>query len=222
MCLLFIERAARRKFPKVVFWSDSVPVLHQIFDMTTCFKKYFANRLSKIHAGSRPEQWRHVDSNSNPADHASKGIQAHETDKWKTFHEGPEFLKLGEACWPKMTVSQSPSLPPPIAQVYALATEGRNAAPAPRGDAVARWADKWSGWNRKLRLLAVVKKAAERWKSAAKQHVKPDIYPISVDDLGEAENLLWRAVQERHFSAEKANLASAGANNPNGRGELRV
>ena len=60
---LFIERAARRKFPRVVFWSDSVPVLHQIFDMTTCFKKYLQTvcpRSMRVQSQNNGATWTQV------------------------------------------------------------------------------------------------------------------------------------------------------------------
>ena len=88
-----IETSMMRVFPRTVMWTDSQCVLKQIFDTTKNFKAFFSNRLSKIHAATDNKEWRYVDSKNNPADHASRGIQAHKMEKWDVFHNGPRFLK---------------------------------------------------------------------------------------------------------------------------------
>ena len=75
----FVEAALKTDFDRVVMWTDSECVLKQIFDSTTRFKAFFANRLSKIHAATSNEEWRYVDSKNNPADNASRGINANES-----------------------------------------------------------------------------------------------------------------------------------------------
>ena len=46
-------------------------------------------RLTKIHGASEVDDWFHVPGKMNPANYCSRGIQAHEMEKWKTFHHGP-------------------------------------------------------------------------------------------------------------------------------------
>ena len=45
-------------------------------DKEVSIHAFVANRLSVIHDGSSPEQWRYVDSKSNPADDVSRGLTA--------------------------------------------------------------------------------------------------------------------------------------------------
>ena len=104
---LFVEAALGRKF-KVFFMTDSECSLKFIYDPKTPHKAYFANRLSKIHAGSSPNEWSYVDTKSYPADHVSRGIRAHEKEKWDHFHRGPDFLWNDESTWPKNTVPRDP------------------------------------------------------------------------------------------------------------------
>lgn len=47
------------------------------------FSTFVANRVSAIHAGSNPNQWRHVESQLNPADDVSRGLSAQEIVKKK-------------------------------------------------------------------------------------------------------------------------------------------
>ena len=61
-------------FGRVVMWTDSECVLKQLRDRETRFKMYFANRISKIQALTRVEDWRYVPSAENPADDCSRGL----------------------------------------------------------------------------------------------------------------------------------------------------
>ena len=113
-----MEKSLKRKFGKRRFHVDSECVLGQIEDEKTNHKAFVGNRLSKIRKIARPSEFRYVDSKNNPADLCSRGIQAHETEKWKFYLEGPEFLKKREECWPKRPV-------PDKARVSALTQESR-------------------------------------------------------------------------------------------------
>ena len=110
--LLFVERALKRNFPQRLLWSDSESTLKMIHDSGSRHKAFFANRLSKIHAGSTTAEWNFVESRDNLADDSSRGIAAHETEKWRVFHGGPDFLKKPEVDWPDRRKSFM-SLPPP-------------------------------------------------------------------------------------------------------------
>ena len=75
------ELQGRLKIDRIMFWNDSMIVLKYIANETRRFVTFVANRVAAIRQESTPEQWRHVRSELHPADYASKGIQAFETDK---------------------------------------------------------------------------------------------------------------------------------------------
>lgn len=56
------------------------------------FVTFVANRVAIIRQESEPSQWRHVRSELNPADYASRGIKASETRKLKKWKNGADFL----------------------------------------------------------------------------------------------------------------------------------
>ena len=58
------------------FWTDSTCVLSYIANKEKRFQTFVANRITAIHEGSRPDQWNYVDTGSNPADDASRGLSA--------------------------------------------------------------------------------------------------------------------------------------------------
>ena len=86
----------------VYYWSDSELSLKQIKLIDQKYPDIFtANRMCKVHGSSNPDEWWWVDSKSNPADYCTRGIQAHESEKWHVFHRGPDFLWKPKSEWPK-------------------------------------------------------------------------------------------------------------------------
>ena len=58
-----------------IFWTDSTSVLKYIRNETSRFRTFVANRVSEILSVSNPSQWRYVNTTSNPADLASRGVK---------------------------------------------------------------------------------------------------------------------------------------------------
>ena len=97
----FLEDQLDLQVHKTVFWTDSTIVLQYIRNEARRFQTFVANRLSTIHDASSPCQWRYVDSQSNPADYASRGLSILETEKFETWLIGPAFLRRQESEWPQ-------------------------------------------------------------------------------------------------------------------------
>ncbi|KAK3890972.1 hypothetical protein Pcinc_005139 [Petrolisthes cinctipes] len=72
------------------FWTDSTVVLGYIKNTAARFKIFVANRVQKIHDGSSPEEWFHIDSAKNPSDDGSRAVWS---ARWL---KGPDFLKIPE------------------------------------------------------------------------------------------------------------------------------
>ncbi|KAI2646573.1 6-phospho-beta-galactosidase [Labeo rohita] len=91
------------------FWTDFQVVLGYINNEARRFHTFVANRVKKIHLSTTPQQWRYVPTNENPADHASRGLNAGEiiVSNWLT---GPRFL------WKKDI--------PPVADIDTALTNG--------------------------------------------------------------------------------------------------
>ena len=91
------------------FWTDSTAVLHCIKNNTKRFPVFVANRLTIIEQNTELDCWRHVPSNLNPADLASRGIRAN-SNEVKRWLKGPEFLTKPRTEWPTNKLS---NLTPP-------------------------------------------------------------------------------------------------------------
>ncbi|XP_022816832.1 uncharacterized protein LOC111349813 [Spodoptera litura] len=75
------------------YWTDSEIVLAWLNCHPNKWKTFVANRVSEILCISEPQQWNHVQSKSNPADCASRGLYASDFLNFKLWLEGPRFLK---------------------------------------------------------------------------------------------------------------------------------
>ena len=56
------------------FWTDSKVVLGYVNNDAKRFHVFVANRIERIKSLTDPHQWHYVPSESNPADHASRGL----------------------------------------------------------------------------------------------------------------------------------------------------
>lgn len=84
-----------------VFWTDSTSVLKYIKNKTSRFKIFIANRVSEILKMSNVSQWRYVNTLTNPADLASRGVKVQLLLKTGAWLCGPDFLLEPESRWPE-------------------------------------------------------------------------------------------------------------------------
>ena len=61
---------------------------------------FVANRVAVIREESEPSQWRHLRSELNPADYASRGIKPSEAEELDRWSQGPELLWKDVVEWP--------------------------------------------------------------------------------------------------------------------------
>ena len=98
----FLKEQLDLPIHRSVFWTDSTIVLQYLRNEAKRFQIFVANRLAIIHDVSSSRQWRHVDSQSNPADLASRGLLSIDSEKLRLWLEGPDFLKEEECKWPSL------------------------------------------------------------------------------------------------------------------------
>ena len=79
------------KFDSVKYYTDSKVVLGYIHNRSRRFYVYVNNRVQQIHQSSTPEQWLHVSTDHNPADHGSRSVPASLLGS-TTWLTGPAFI----------------------------------------------------------------------------------------------------------------------------------
>ncbi|KAJ0169427.1 hypothetical protein K1T71_015014 [Dendrolimus kikuchii] len=77
-------------------WSDSTVVLAWIAGEPSRWTTFVSNRISEILTMLDKDQWRHVTTDQNPADCASRGLSTSELVKYKLWWHGPKWLQQDE------------------------------------------------------------------------------------------------------------------------------
>ncbi|KAL9970517.1 hypothetical protein ACROYT_G022904 [Oculina patagonica] len=77
---------------KEYFWTDSKIVLGYVNNEARRFHVYVANRVQQIRDLTNPSSWQYIDTENNPADHASRGLTASQLLQGSSWLTGPAFL----------------------------------------------------------------------------------------------------------------------------------
>ena len=88
-------------FENCTLWTDSKDVIFWIQGQSRRYNTVVANRVSDIHQKSSPRQRRHVPSDLNCADDATRGLHAKVLTSEHRWFSGPRFLYEHEDDWPQ-------------------------------------------------------------------------------------------------------------------------
>lgn len=80
-------------------WTDSSIVLGWLNSQNTRLKTFVANRINQILDCTNIKQWRHIRSEDNPADVASRGLKPTEILPCTKWWNGPSWLTTEEHNW---------------------------------------------------------------------------------------------------------------------------
>lgn len=140
-----------------VFWTDSRVVLGYIANSVRRFHVFVANRVQEIQDKTSISQWRYVDTKTNPADEASRGLRVRELAQSKWI-QGPDFLWKPETEW-GVTLTQSVgdaellSGDPEVKKVVSLAT-----AVTPSWPTMVDRLTYFSDWHRAKKAIAICRR----------------------------------------------------------------
>ena len=103
----FVKRELELHDCPCMYWSDSSVVLFSLRAESKKFPVFSRNRLSQIERLTSIHDWRHVPSELNPADYASRGCTANKLIDSPIWFDGPGFLRKAPEDWPN-TLHQPP------------------------------------------------------------------------------------------------------------------
>ncbi|XP_067380798.1 uncharacterized protein [Channa argus] len=173
------------KIDQEYFWTDSRVVLGYINNEARRFHVFVANRVQRIRETTNPAQWYYVDTDQNPADHASRGLKVDEliSSNWFT---GPKFL------WEREIVTQksTPELlvgDPEVRTIQALQTR------AVKEESFIDRFKLFTKWPTALNVVARIQQLVKRLKTAE---------PITVEDRRKASLVLVKLAQKDAFKEE--------------------
>ena len=182
------------------FWTDSKVVLGYINNESRRFHVFVSNRVQEIQDSTSTSQWKHVESQDNPADEASRGMKARELQdsRWLL---GPTFLWKKESEWSNSDkVDHSLDVQPDDPEVKRSAVMATRATETRYPDIAAR-IERFSDWFRAKRAVAICIKYVERLKNRVNKS-KEETCEVSVNDLEAAGALIIRSFQASAFREE--------------------
>ena len=139
-----------------IFWTDSKVVLGYINNEAKRFHMFVANRIQIIRENTQPSQWFYIETNRNPADHASRGLSAsalHESN-WLT---GPEFLQDLNFTYPSDEKFKLSLEDPEIKKTTVLKTKVEDCS-----DTILSRFAKFSDWLSLVRAVARLERRAKK------------------------------------------------------------
>ena len=191
---------------KESFWADSRVVIGYIKNESRRFKTFVANRVQQIRENTDVQQWRYVPTRENPADGASRGLNAARVHSGSCWFQGPPFLWQNENNWPGVKgVEVEVRTDDPE-----LRRETKSYAAFVHEDIVAGLEERISSWPRLTRIVALVlcfkKKVLDciTGNSSTKKldHTRQHSVPLDLEGIKMVEKEIIR----RHFGEELISL----------------
>ncbi len=90
-------------------WTDSAIVLHWLAKDSSQLKdRFVANRVQACHDLLPRTKWKHVSTDNNPADLASRGVSASDLVHSQLWWSGPQWLSQAPDYWPNSLLAKPP------------------------------------------------------------------------------------------------------------------
>ena len=191
-----------------LYHSDSSVVLSYLNNEARRFHTYVGNRVQYIRDRSDPKQWHFVPGEQNPADVASRGCTAAELLQNRQWFNGPDFL------WKQRTaLSHSQpdiELDPDDREIKKGSTSVLSTKKLPTEEEAAARSDDLeaerfahsSSLTRLKRGIVRIQRMIERKRSNKLYNWRPQEGAPTVKELEEAETVILKSLQHKHFAAE--------------------
>ena len=133
-----------------VFWTDSKVVLGSITNAVKRLKTFVANTIQQIKQKTDVQQWRYVATKENPADDASRGLNAARENSSSRWFQGPSFLWQEDKIWEKQTVNEELSEDDPE-----IKKDIKVCAIIKNKNIIDQMSEKVSSWSKMKRIIAI-------------------------------------------------------------------
>nr|XP_012219380.1 PREDICTED: uncharacterized protein LOC105670437 [Linepithema humile] len=191
----FVQESISANTTQCYCWTDSTILLAWIRQHPSRWKTFVANRVTEILANLPHLTWRHVSTDDNPADCASRGLLAQDLINHHLWWSGPPWLKRSSEFWPieNSTVSHETEL------------EVRTTcATVAMNDREWDLAKKYSSWPKLIRVTAYIYKFLNKCKRRKHDQPQGSEVPaaVSADEYRSAKLYWIRYIQQALFSTE--------------------
>ena len=175
--------------------------VHYVNNEATRFQTFVADRVATVREATTQSQWRYVDTHSNPADEASRGISADSLERWIN---GPNFLTQSDDEWPQQPAElddpREEEMEFKKAKVCASTT-------IPQSPAISdQLFKRFSSWDRLKKIIAWILRYKANLRKSVKEkklarstiavQFRSPTSPITVNEMNDAELEICKLVQE--------------------------
>lgn len=177
-------------------WSDSTIVLSWLTVPHESFKPYVSNRAHQVKTLIPNCQWHHIDSSSNPADCASRGVMPSALEHLSLYWRGPPVARASVSSWervlPPVNVEELPEFRPVVCTTRV-------------DDAHIEWFNCFSSFDRMVRVIARVRRFIVCCRMGRAALRPPDF--LRTSELYEATRVLVLESQRVHFAMLRHELS---------------
>ncbi|XP_062538055.1 uncharacterized protein LOC134206371 [Armigeres subalbatus] len=169
-------------------WSDSSTMLCWLRSDSRWYHQFVAVRVGEILTLTSADEWHYMPSKINIADEATKWKESPICDPNDSWFTAPEFLRKSRDEWPAQNGSESET---ELRSVFLY----HGTVPQPLLDF-----NRFSNWLRLVRTATYMLRAVRRFRG--EKFLRPKV--LTKEELFEAENMIWRQVQNEAYPDEYA------------------
>ncbi|CAB0011196.1 unnamed protein product, partial [Nesidiocoris tenuis] len=175
-----------------IFFCDSTITLSWIQTDSFRLKVFVANRVAKIQEVSPQSRWRHIISEENPCDAASRGILPSQLLDHPLWWTGPPWLKADDTNWPNHPYQALKDLPEMRAEQSALVST--EAVPL-----LCNWFERFSSFQTMVRAAGWI----VRWIHNCRNPTNKRSGALSKIEYDQGKTLCIKDVQRHHFPSKQ-------------------
>ena len=200
--LTTIRKVLNVSIDHVHAWSDSTIVLAWLDGSPKRYKTFIGNRIPSITDLVPPNAWKHVPTDENPADCASRGLSPAELQQYTMWWKGPPWLSVDPV--------QIPSQPS-LSNLSSLSSqEAKPAVCNPAIPAPTEWMENlYSSYMELVRVTAWIRRFTHNLLANAQAHTQILTHTLSLAEVTAAENFLFARSQHRYFPLELERLTTS-------------
>ena len=190
----------------VCYWTDSTIVLSWLRKPPCCWSTFVANRVSIINQCCAQSNWFHVDTHSNPADLATRGVLPSDLSDKDLWWHGPKWLSNQRSEWPFSNADDNLETQLELKPIRA------NIAFFKEFDDIL---DRFSCLSRALRVISYIFRFFRKTHSKYRSEVPIDSHSLTAGEINFVKERLIQIAQKVGFPNEyntlikKENLCSS-------------
>ena len=179
---------------RTVVWTDSTVVHARTRSHASRWKTFVAHRVAEIQNLLPDVHWRHIRTQDNPADLATRGVDLSALQGLNLWWQGPPWLIRDPSEWPTSTVdltSEAEAEQRSTTVMHTVCERTHN-----------ELLSRFSTFSRLLRVTALIRRFVFNLQNATSKRIGP----LTSTDLTESRLLLCRLSQLDTFSEERDDL----------------